>query len=342
MAGKSKMPLSFWQELKRRKVIRLIIGYAAAAYVILELTSIIAEPLGLPSWTINFVLVLLCIGFIITVIISWIYDFTSGGILKTEPAKAQQEKSSVKTEKPVRRKLKVSDIIITALLVLVIFLAYSRIFKKDKFENIREEDGRISIAVMPFENQTGDTTLNWFRRGISSLVINVLGSSPELAVCDDQTMYEVTESANQVFTSGMSTTKAQGIAKSAKAETYITGSFQGRGDTYWILANHVNTETGDIISTHRVEGDLLSSGYLDIANSLCNEIKNHLEFKAIEQNIDSDIIKAYTSSAEAYRHYIEGLNMILAGDFDPAIVELKKTLEIDSTFTLASFFLAYS
>jgi len=74
MPGKSQKPLSFWQELKRRKVIRVIIGYAAAAYVILELTSIIAEPLGLPSWTINFVLVLLCIGFIITVIISLLSD----------------------------------------------------------------------------------------------------------------------------------------------------------------------------------------------------------------------------------------------------------------------------
>lgn len=248
----------------------------------------------------------------------------------------------MKTDNTVRRKLKVSDLIITVLLVLVIILAYPRIFKKDKFENIREEDGRISIAVMPFENQTGDTTLNWFRRGISSLVINVLGSSPELAVCDDHTMYEVTESANQVFTAGISPTKAQGIAKIAKAETYITGSYQGKGDTYWVLANLVDTETGDIISTHRVEGDLLSSGYLDIANSLCNEIKNHLEIKAIEENAGIDAIKAYTESAEAYRHYIEGLYMILAGDFDPAILELKKALEIDSTFTLASFFLAYS
>ena len=65
---------NFWQELKRRKVIRVIIGYAAAAYVLLELTSIVAEPLGLPVWTINPVLVLLCIGFIISVVVSWLYD----------------------------------------------------------------------------------------------------------------------------------------------------------------------------------------------------------------------------------------------------------------------------
>ena len=37
-------PFSFWQELKRRKVIRVIIVYAAQSFVILELVSIIAEP----------------------------------------------------------------------------------------------------------------------------------------------------------------------------------------------------------------------------------------------------------------------------------------------------------
>ena len=344
MAGKSKKPLSFWQELKRRKVIRVIIAYSAAAYVILELTSIIAEPLGLPSWTINFVLVLLCIGFVITAIVSWIYDFTSEGITKTDTPETEQDNYPEDTASSgtKKRKLKLSDMVIAILLVLVIVLVYPKIFKRDKFQDIRQDDGRISIAVMPFENHTGDTTLNWFSNGISSLLINILGSSPELAVCDDHTMYEVTESANQVYTAGISPAKAQGIAKLARAETYITGSYQGREDTYWILANLVNTETGNVISSLRVEGNLQSSGYLEMASSLCEEIKNHLEIRAIEDNAGDDIIKAYTRSPEAYRHYIDGLNMILAGKYDPAIEEMKMALETDSTFTLASFFIAYS
>ena len=42
-------PLSFWQELKRRKVIRVITVYAAAAFAILELVDIISPSLGLPD-----------------------------------------------------------------------------------------------------------------------------------------------------------------------------------------------------------------------------------------------------------------------------------------------------
>jgi len=54
-----------WQELKRRKVVRVITVYAAAAFVILVLVSIIVEPLRLPEWTLQLAIVFLFIGFII-------------------------------------------------------------------------------------------------------------------------------------------------------------------------------------------------------------------------------------------------------------------------------------
>ena len=49
----------FWHELKRRKVVRVITVYAAAAFVVLELVSIIVEPLKLPEWLLPVVIVLL-------------------------------------------------------------------------------------------------------------------------------------------------------------------------------------------------------------------------------------------------------------------------------------------
>jgi len=45
-----------------------------------------------------------------------------------------------------------SDAIIVVLFVAVCVLLYPKIFNPDKFEDIRDEDGRITIAVMPFEH----------------------------------------------------------------------------------------------------------------------------------------------------------------------------------------------
>ncbi|MCK4992273.1 MAG: hypothetical protein KAS29_17365, partial [Bacteroidales bacterium] len=84
----------FWQELKRRKVVRVITIYAAVAFVILQLVEILAPSLRLPEWTMNFILVLLIVGFIITVILSWIYDVhPEGGIVKTKPTRKVTEAS---------------------------------------------------------------------------------------------------------------------------------------------------------------------------------------------------------------------------------------------------------
>jgi tetratricopeptide (TPR) repeat protein len=235
----------------------------------------------------------------------------------------------------------VSGILIFIIILLLIFDPF-HFLRKDKFEDIRDPEGKISIAVMPFENLTGDTTLNWFQRGISSLIINGLGNSSELAVRDDHTMFEVMESMNQVYTAGISPSVAKEIAEKVKAETYISGSFQGREDTYWILVNLVSTETGNIIWTDKVEGNLKSSGYLDLADSLCTEIKNYLEIKALESIADYDFREVYPKSAEAYRYFIEGMNLVLAQNYESGIQSLKKALEIDSTFTLASFYIAYA
>jgi TolB-like protein/Tfp pilus assembly protein PilF len=232
--------------------------------------------------------------------------------------------------------------ILVVAIICYIALDQFNFFRKDKFVDVRDPDGKISIAVMPFENLTGDTTLNWFQRGISSLIINGLGNSSELAVRDDHTLFEVMESMNQVYTAGVSPAIAKEVARKVDAETYISGSFQGREDTYWILVNLVNTENGDIIWTNKVQGDLKSSGYLDLADSLCNEIKNYLEIKALENIADYDFREAYPRSAEAYRYFIEGMNLILAEDYEPAIQSLKKALEIDSTFTFASFYVAFA
>jgi len=150
------------------------------------------------------------------------------------------------------------------------------------------------------------------------------------------------EGMDQVYTAGISPSLAKEVAKKVKAGTYISGSFQGREDTYWVLVNLVNTESGEIIWTNKVAGNLKSSGYLDLADSLCNEIKNHLEIKALESTADYEFRDVYPKSAEAYRYFIEGMNSVLNMNYESGIQSLKKALEIDTTFTFASFFIAYA
>jgi TolB-like protein len=283
-------------------------------------------------------------------IIKWYIKYKSE---KTEPVikeKAAEISDEIRPEvkEPVHVKksgnksfIYISGILVIAIIIYIV-LDQFHLFRKDKFADIKDPEGKISIAVMPFENLTGDTTLNFFQKGLSSLIINGLGNSSELAVCDDQTLFEAMGEMNQVYTAGITPSMAKEIAKKVKAGTYISGNFQGSEGMYWILVNLVNTDNGKIIWTHKVEGNLKSSGYLRLADSLCNEIKNFLEIKALEKTANYEFREAYPKSAEAYRYFIEGMNMVLSRDYESGIRSMKKSLEIDSTFALASFYVAYA
>ena len=84
MSGKPNNLARFWQELKRRKVVRVIIVYIAAGFAIIEFVDIVTEPLNLPEWALTLVIVLVAIGFPMAVILAWAYDITPSGIEKTE------------------------------------------------------------------------------------------------------------------------------------------------------------------------------------------------------------------------------------------------------------------
>jgi hypothetical protein len=86
MADQSNRFSNFWQELKRRKVVKVTIIYASIAFILLQLISILIEPLHLPQWVMTFFVVLLLEGFPIVVILSWIFDITPQGIEVTSSA----------------------------------------------------------------------------------------------------------------------------------------------------------------------------------------------------------------------------------------------------------------
>lgn len=86
---------NFWEELKRRKVVRVTLVYLAAAYAILESSDIILPRLGLPDWTVNLVMILLFVGLILVVILSWVYDITPEGIRVTNIVNGEKHSKQI-------------------------------------------------------------------------------------------------------------------------------------------------------------------------------------------------------------------------------------------------------
>ncbi len=332
-----KIISQFWQELKRRGVIKVITMYAATAFIIMEAAEIILPRLGLPDWTVTFLIILLIVGFPITIILSWIFDITPEGVTKTEAAVDTETAFPTEASK---RKLKASDVIISVLVVVVCVLIYPKIFNRDPLTNLRDSDGSISVAVMPFDNLTGESSNDVWQNGISEYLINDLGSSEELSVLTTQVIFEVLSSTNQVSSASISPTIARETASKVNASTYITGNFIGSVNNASILLNLVGSGKGEMIWSCRVEGDL-ENHYQDVLRHLADTLRNYLEIKALEDRVSPELSLAFPNSSEAYRHYITGVNAMLAFDEETARASLIRAMDIDSTFTLAAFYLAW-
>ncbi len=326
-------PHNFWQELKRRKVIRVIIGYAAAAYVLLELTSIVAEPLGLPGWTINFVLILLFIGFVITVVISWIYDFTPKGIEKTKPAKVAREQEKI-TKAP-KRKLKVSDIIIFVLLVAVIILVYPKIFKRNTLERLRSSGERISVAVMPFQNMTNDTTWNIWQIGIQDILINNLSNaSDELSVRQIESVNRLVQNNGSFNYASITPALGGIISRKLNSNLYVYGNIKQAGSFLRIYAQLIDTKTEEVFKSFQIESAAEEENIFQVIDSLSGMVKDFLVISKLIKETNPVFIKygATTKYPEAIKYILRGNNaFLIKRDYRTAIDMYMKAIAIDSS-----------
>ena len=167
MANSPNRLSQIWRELKRRNVVRVMTVYAGAAFVILELVSMSEEPFGLPEWTFVLAVVLLSIGFFISVILSWIYDIhPEGGMIKTEPLNQVKGKNVSKSSNGWKIASYVSFLVILGLIALNIFGGKSR--------RVINELPKKTIAVLPFLNLSGDSEQKWRCIGLTDEIIRHL------------------------------------------------------------------------------------------------------------------------------------------------------------------------
>jgi len=72
--------LSFYNELKRRKVFKVGIGYVLIAWLVAQVLQLVFESFGTPDWAIKSVLVLLATGFPFALFFAWAYEMTPEGL----------------------------------------------------------------------------------------------------------------------------------------------------------------------------------------------------------------------------------------------------------------------
>jgi hypothetical protein len=74
---------AFIDELRRRRVFRVVAAYAVVAWIMTQVTATVAPALHLPAWTLTLVVVLAILGFPVATVLAWAYDVTPDGPQRT-------------------------------------------------------------------------------------------------------------------------------------------------------------------------------------------------------------------------------------------------------------------
>ncbi len=325
MPGDPNKLSQFWQELKRRKVVRVVSVYAAAAFVILELVDIITEPLKLPDWTLQFAIVFLCIGFIIAVILSWIYDVTSEGIEKTKTVREIEKDKRTVTPNSWRIATYVSVVIIIVLLFLNIFGGKNRV----KIDESREK----SIAVLPFTDMSPQKDQEHFCDGMAEEIINALTHVEGLKVIARTSAFSFKGKQEDI----------RDIGNKLDVETLLQGSVRKDGNRLRITAQLVKVEDGSHLWSERYDRDIES--IFDIQDEISMAITENLKVELLGEE-RAAVVKRYTENLEAYDYYLQGNHYYdrsyAQQDWNIAIKMYQKAIEFDPNFALAYTRLAIS
>jgi TolB-like protein/Tfp pilus assembly protein PilF len=310
----------FWKELKRRKVIKVIIVYASMSFVVLELLSILIEPLFLPDWVMTLVIVLLALGFPIVIVFSWIFDITPSGI---EVTQSLNQDGNEPNEADNRKKSFLYAALIGVLLVVVVMLAYPKVFKSD--EASLNPDLEKSIAVLPFKNDSNDATNVYIVNGLMESVLNNLQKIEDLRV--------ISRTSVEKFRNNTKTIPE--IAKELDVSYFVEGSGQKIGEDILLNIQLIEASTDKHLWAQQYKRK--ATDIFDLQKEVAKNIATKIE-AIITPEEAARINKKPTDNLEAYDYFLKAQDLFFLGNRDgleAAIPLFKKAIEYDTKFSRA-------
>jgi TolB-like protein/Tfp pilus assembly protein PilF len=176
--------VTLFNELKRRNVFRVALGYVVIAWVLMQVGEIFAPALRLPEWVISALAFFLILGFPVALFLAWAYELTPEGLRPDQDIEPTSSQRKVNARKMDR-------VIIVGLISAVGFLIVDRFWPIAEPPAVGSPDqavpivpvlGETSIAVLPFVNMSSDREQEYFSDGLSEELLNLLSRIPELQV----------------------------------------------------------------------------------------------------------------------------------------------------------------
>jgi TolB-like protein/Tfp pilus assembly protein PilF len=310
-------PTKFLTELKRRNVYRAAVAYGVVAWFLTQLTTQVFPFFEIPNSAVRFVVIALALGFPIAMLLSWVYEFTPEGIVRTEDLHPAQARSIQRATGRI-----LDFIIIGALLLVIAMLIVGRHpFYRQTGESISQK----SIAVLPFENLSEDKANAYFADGIQDEILTRLSKIADLKV--------ISRTSTQHYKSAPENLPE--IAKQLDVAHILEGSVQKSGD-----AVRVNVELIKAASDSHLWADTFDRKLTDIfgvESEIAKAIAKTLQAKLTGSEEDALSVRP-TDNPVAHELYLKGRffwNKRTGNDLRKSVDYFNQAIQADPNYALA-------
>ncbi len=309
--------MSLVSELKRRNVFRVAAAYLVVGWLLTEVLTTILPTLGAPDWAATSVILIFVFGFIPTVILSWVYELTPGGIKKEEDVDREPAsgRSSIR---------KLDYITISAVVLAIIFAAF---FSARELQDGTTTDETVvsneSIAVLPFVNMSKDEDNEYFSDGLTESLLHMLAQIPGLKVA----------ARTSSFAFKGKNINVREIAKALQVAHVLEGSVQQVGNRVRITAQLIRAEDGFHVwseSYDRTNEDIFA-----IQDEIAAKVGGALSASLFGARGGAKVAGVGTDIHDAYDLYLQALKegkTFSYGGLQAAEQLLKGALTIDPNF----------
>jgi serine/threonine protein kinase len=200
-----------------------------------------------------------------------------------------------------------------------------------------------SLAVVYFENNTGDENMDKWSDGFAELIIHDLSQSRLLHVIGGDRLYTVLKKLNLEEAQRYSSEDLKKVAEQAGVQNILSGRLDKAGQTLRISTRLQNINTGELLGTRKIDCQS-EEGFFTAVDELTPKIKTDLNLnsKDIASDFDEGVGKITTEYLEAYRYYSEGRTHHLRGESKLSISFMEKAISFDPEFAMAYRSLAAS
>jgi len=315
---------SILSELRRRNVLRVAAAYALVSWILIEAGSVLLPTFGAPDWVFRAYVVIVLFGFVLAMIVAWIFEITPEGVRRERDI----DRSSYRP--PSRGKM---NLVIIALLVVALGVSVTFNVTGIRQNETRQPSiAKNSIAVLPFSSRSADEANKFFADGIHDDILTRLANIESLRVISRTSVNEYRDTAKNVRQIG----SELGVA------TIVEGAVQRSGDMVRITVQLIDASTDEHIWAATYDKALTIENVFDVQSSISSEIATSLR-TALTPEDQLRLAVAPTNNISAYAEYVNGRRNLSTRSFSSlqeARQNFVNAIELDPDYAQAHAALA--